>query len=32
MQLWATTHRGWLLAGVGAAAGVALGLRQLRRH
>ncbi|KQV43229.1 SDR family oxidoreductase [Massilia sp. Root335] len=32
VQLWATTHRGWLLAGVGAAAGVALGLRQLRRH
>jgi hypothetical protein len=31
MQLWATTHRGWLLAGVGAAS-VALGLRQLRRH
>jgi hypothetical protein len=31
MQLWATTHRGWLLAGVGAA-GLALGLRQLRRH
>jgi short-subunit dehydrogenase len=31
MQLWATTHRAWLLAGIGAA-GVALGLRQLRRH
>jgi NAD(P)-dependent dehydrogenase (short-subunit alcohol dehydrogenase family) len=35
LQLWATTHRGWLLAGVGAAAGLtglALGLRQQRRH
>lgn len=32
VQLWATTHRGWLLAGAGAAAGLALGLRQLRRH
>jgi hypothetical protein len=31
LQLWATTHRGWLLAGMGAA-GIALGLRQLRRH
>jgi short-subunit dehydrogenase len=31
LQLWATTHRAWLLAGVGAA-GVALGLRQLRKH
>ena len=35
LQLWATTHRTWLLAGVGAAAGLtglALGLRQQRRH
>ena len=35
VQLWATTHRAWLLAGVGAAAGaagLALRLRQLRRH
>jgi len=32
VQLWATTHRGCLLAGAGAAAGLALGLRQLRRH
>ena len=31
LQLWATTHRAWLLAGIGAA-GVALGLRQLRKH
>jgi NAD(P)-dependent dehydrogenase (short-subunit alcohol dehydrogenase family) len=31
LQLWATTHRSWLLAGVGAA-GIALGLRQWRRH
>jgi NAD(P)-dependent dehydrogenase (short-subunit alcohol dehydrogenase family) len=31
LQLWATTHRGWLLAGAGAA-GIALGLRQWRRH
>jgi NAD(P)-dependent dehydrogenase (short-subunit alcohol dehydrogenase family) len=31
LQLWATTHRTWLLAGVGAA-GLALGLRQLRKH
>jgi NAD(P)-dependent dehydrogenase (short-subunit alcohol dehydrogenase family) len=31
LQLWATTHRTWLLAGMGAA-GLALGLRQLRRH
>jgi NAD(P)-dependent dehydrogenase (short-subunit alcohol dehydrogenase family) len=31
LQLWATTHRTWLLAGIGAA-GVALGLRQLRKH
>jgi len=31
LQLWATTHRTWLLAGVGAAT-VALGLRQWRRH
>ncbi|MBW8900189.1 MAG: SDR family oxidoreductase [Massilia sp.] len=35
LQLWATTHRTWLLAGVGAAAGLtglALGLRQWRKH
>jgi len=31
LQLWATTHRTWLLAGVGAAT-LALGLRQWRRH
>jgi NAD(P)-dependent dehydrogenase (short-subunit alcohol dehydrogenase family) len=31
LQLWATTHRAWLLAGVGVA-GMAFGLRQLRRH
>jgi NAD(P)-dependent dehydrogenase (short-subunit alcohol dehydrogenase family) len=31
LQLWATTHRTWLLAGMGAA-GLAFGLRQLRKH